>query len=549
MPNKQKFISELLMAKGVITCEQLQQAEQTQQRSQERIDHIFQQLNINCDENLKDLVIQELGLSYVNPEEYAQSTEIQELINPFFANRYRIFPLSKNGEKILVVFDNPLNFLSLEYFEKTLGFSLEAELIPNHKMDNLLEKYYPIQADIDSPSVDLDNEQEVINDAPVIHLVNMLISDAYKRRASDIHIEPMNHQLRIRFRIDGVLREIESPEKKLQASIISRIKLMSGMNIAEKRLPQDGRIRTVVDNREFDLRISTLPAYYGESVVMRILDKRIMSLEELGFLPKQRSIFDEIINLPNGIILITGPTGSGKSTTLYAVLSSVDRSKKKILTTEDPVEYQINGINQVQIKNQIGLTFARVLRSMLRQAPDIIMVGEIRDLETAKISVQSALTGHLIFSTLHTNDAPSAITRLVDMGIKPYMVSATLQAVLAQRLVRLLCPDCKQPYIAHKDEIRILEVNDQSKSLQLYRAAGCSLCAHTGYLGRTGIFELLVLNDQMRRLIHEQVPSNIIREKARTMGMVTLKEHAQEKVLAGITSFQEMVRITQSDVD
>jgi len=552
MLDKAKAITEFLTAKGIVTLKQLEQAQALQKQTQETISDILRRRNVICDENLSDLMIEQLGFSVLDPVVLNLDVEVLERINSFFANRFRMLPLKFEDETLFVAFDNPINFLSLEYFSKFLGYELEAELMDRRKMDDNLEKYYPktdnnIFATIDEEAQEEDFVPE--DEAPIIQLVSMLITDAYQKRASDIHIEPMQDELRIRYRIDGLLQQVQSPQKKLQAAIISRIKLMAGMDIAEKRLPQDGRIRTVVDKREFDLRISTLPAHYGESVVLRILDRRVMRIEDIGFSDKQTADFKNIINFPNGIILVTGPTGSGKSTTLYTVLGTMNRSKRKMLTVEDPVEYQISGINQVQVKPLIGLSFSRVLRAMLRQAPDIIMVGEIRDFETASISVQSALTGHLIFSTLHTNDAPSAIARLVDMGIKPYLAAATLRAVLAQRLIRLLCPFCKEPYTAPKDELRILDIASSDKEITLYRATGCGRCINTGYLGRTGIFELLIITDEIRQLIHEHLPSSAIREKAKAMGMLGLKEHAIEKVLSGITSFQELVRITQTDVD
>ncbi len=552
MPNKQKFISEYLVAKGIVNLKQLQQAKLTQQRTQECIEIILKSVSDIFNDNLSDLIIEELGLSFVDASKFSQSVELLETVNPFLANRFRIFPLQLGEDTLLVGLDSPLNFLSLEFFSAILGVTVKGELISKKQMDALLSKYYPLEEEKISQVNTTQTADEVLleDDGPIIQLVNMLISDAYRKRASDIHIEPMYDKLRIRYRVDGLLSEVQSPEKKLQASLISRIKLMAGMNIAEKRLPQDGRIRTVVNNKEFDLRISTLPGHYGESVVLRILDRRIINIEEVGFSQSQLEAFKKTTNLPNGIILVTGPTGSGKSTTLYAVLNSIDRSRKKILTVEDPVEYQINGINQVQVRTKIGLSFARVLRSMLRQAPDIIMVGEIRDLETARISVQSALTGHLIFSTLHTNDAPSAIIRLVDMGIPAYLTAATIRAVLAQRLVRLLCPSCKQGYNPSRDEVKILELDKKAADkYKLYRAKGCAHCSFTGYKGRTGIFELLIMDEQIRQLAHKHVPSTVIRKAARSKGMITLKEHAKEKVLNGQTTLKEMVRVTQSDIN
>ncbi len=552
MPNRQKFISEFLVAKGIVNFKQLQQAKLTQKRTQERIEVILKNVSDIFNENLSDLIIEELSLSFVDGMKFSKSTELLETVNSFFANRFHVFPLKLEGEKLILGFVNPLNFLSLEFFSDIFGFTVKGELITKKQMNGLLNKYYPVEAE-KITQVNNPQEQDDIlpeDEAPVIQLVSMLIADAYQKRASDIHVEPMYDKLRIRYRVDGLLAAVQSPEKRLQAALISRVKLMAGMNIAEKRLPQDGRIRTVVNNREFDLRVSTLPGHYGESLVLRILDRRIINIEEVGFSESQLKSFKKVTNMPNGIVLVTGPTGSGKSTTLYAVLNNIDRSKKKILTVEDPVEYQINGINQVQVRTKIGLSFSRVLRSMLRQAPDVIMVGEIRDLETAQISVQSALTGHLIFSTLHTNDAPSAITRLIDMGIQPYLTAATVQAVLAQRLVRLLCPECKQEYRPPKDEVKILEIDpDKIDEYKLYQAKGCAHCSFTGYKGRTGIFELLILDEQIKGLAHEHVSNTVIREAAREKGMITLKEHAKEKVLSGLTTFQEVVRVTQSDID
>ncbi|MCG2712181.1 MAG: Flp pilus assembly complex ATPase component TadA, partial [Candidatus Omnitrophica bacterium] len=351
MPNRQKFISEFLIAKGIVNFKQLQQAKLTQKRTQECIEIILKNVSDIFNENLSDLIIEELGLSFVDGANFLQSRELLETVNSFLANRFRIFPLNLEDDMLTLGFDNPLNFLSLEFFSDILGYTVKGELISAEQMEALLLKHYPVEKE-KIAQVDNTQAQEDIlpeDEAPVIQLVSMLISDAYQKRASDIHIEPMYDKLRIRYRVDGLLAAVQSPEKRLQAALISRVKLMAGMNIAEKRLPQDGRIRTVVNNREFDLRVSTLPGHYGESVVPRILDRRIINIEEVGFSQSQLEAFKKISNLPNGIILVTGPTGSGKSTTLYAVLNSIDRSRKKILTVEDPVEYQINGINQVQV--------------------------------------------------------------------------------------------------------------------------------------------------------------------------------------------------------
>ena len=385
-------------------------------------------------------------------------------------------------------------------------------------------------------------------DAPIIKLVNLIINEAVKERASDIHVEPLEKKFRVRYRIDGVLHEVPGPPKRLEGSVISRVKIMAGMDIAEKRLPQDGRIKMASGKKELDIRVSSLPGIHGESMVMRILDKTnfLVGLEDMGFFPKERKDFEKLVNLPNGMMLVTGPTGSGKTTTLYATLSHINQKERKVITIEDPVEYQLDGINQVQVKSQIGLTLVSGLRSMLRQAPDIIMVGEIRDLETAQIVVQSALTGHLIFSTLHTNDACGAITRLIDMGVKPYLVSSTVQGVLAQRLVRTICPSCREAYKPSEEEAKILSLSpEEANSIELYRGKGCPACADTGFKGRMGIFELFVMTDEVRELVLKNVSGIELNKKAKESGMKGLKDDGLEKVKRGYTTVEEVMRVTQ----
>jgi len=393
---------------------------------------------------------------------------------------------------------------------------------------------------------DVGHLKDLASEAPIIRLVNLLITRAVESRASDIHIEPFEDELKVRYRIDGVLHETESVPKKLQAAIVSRLKIMAKLNIAERRLPQDGRIRLKVGSIEVDLRVSTIPILHGESLVMRILQKEgiVIDLNKLGFPPQTLKIFDTLIRKPNGIFLVTGPTGSGKTTTLYGALDKINSPDKKIITVEDPIEYQLKGINQIQVKNQIGLTFASTLRHIVRQDPDIIMIGEIRDLETAEIAIQSALTGHMVFSTLHTNDAPSSITRLLDMGVENFLLSSTIRGILAQRLVRYICPSCKEQdqSMAGRDELAKLGFESD---IPLYSGRGCEQCANTGYYGRAGIFELLTITEEVRKLILKNSDSNQIRELARANGMRTLLEDGAEKVKAGLTTLSEVLRVTQ----
>jgi type II secretion system protein E len=390
-------------------------------------------------------------------------------------------------------------------------------------------------------------------DAPVIKLVSMILLEAHTNRASDIHIEPLEHKLRIRFRIDGVLQEMQPPPKKLHGAIISRLKIMSrSMSIAEKRIPQDGRIQIRVGDNAIDLRVSTIPTVHGESVVMRILDKTslLLGLPDLGFLSDDQAKFEQCINLPDGIILVTGPTGSGKTTTLYGCLNYMNKPDRKLITVEDPVEYQMNGINQVPVNTSIGMTFPAALRSILRQAPNIIMIGEIRDSETASIAVNASLTGHLVLSTLHTNDAPSAIARLVDIGVKPFLVSSSVRAIVAQRLVRRLCPHCKLPGELSDYELQTLQIDPgQIRQASVMRPVGCERCRGRGYRGRMGIFEMFIIDDEVRNMVNNNASTIALRQRARELGMRTLREDGVRKVLAGMTTAEEVISTTMSDLD
>jgi len=397
-----------------------------------------------------------------------------------------------------------------------------------------------------------DDGAAVDADAPLIKLVNSIIVEAFKMRASDIHLEPLAKTFRVRYRIDGVLHEIKPPPKRLQAAIVSRLKIQSNMSISEHRVPQDGRIQTQVGGKLIDLRVSCLPTNHGESIVMRILDKEglKLGLPQLGFFTDDQQTFERLIGLPDGILLVTGPTGSGKTTTLYSVLNFINRPDRKIITVEDPVEYVMSGINQVHVNETVGLTFAAALRSMLRQAPNVIMLGEIRDLETATIAINASLTGHLVFSTLHTNDAPGAVTRLIDIGVKPFLVASSTRALIAQRLVRKICKKCAAPHTPTEAEMRALNIDaDQATGANFMKGKGCNDCSKTGNRGRFGIFEMFVIDDEARKLIYDKVPSSVLRVRAREMGMRTLREDGARKVLAGLTTAEEVIRATVGDTD
>ena len=550
---KQDIVKEIVKNIGLLDDHKIRAALDEQFETKERLVKILVRLGYVANESVGNTLVPQIGILPIAIKIEDIDPAAVNIIPSQLASNHRIIPFKIENKTLFLATDDPINFLASDFFEKITNLDIDMTLANKADIDKALVELYAskqkekLQSDLNKLSETI-KDIKGDDDAPVIKLVNMLIEEALKRRASDIHVEPLEHKFRIRYRIDGVLHEIQGPPKRLQGSIISRLKIMAGMDIAEKRLPQDGRIKLRLENKELDLRVSTLPATYGESVVMRILDKSnfMVGLEDMGLLPEIKKNFEMLINLPNGMILVTGPTGSGKTTTLYATLSHINQKERKVITIEDPVEYQLDGINQVQVKSQINLTFASGLRSMLRQAPDIIMVGEIRDLETAEIAIQSALTGHLIFSTLHTNDAASAVTRLVDMGIKPYLVASTVQGILAQRLVRTICPSCREAYKPSAEELAMLSIlPDQLKDFELYKGKGCSACNNTGFKGRMGIYELLIMNDPMRELVIENTSSAVLCKKAREFGMLTLKEDGMEKVKRGYTTIEEVLRVTQ----
>jgi general secretion pathway protein E len=489
-------------------------------------------------------------------------TELVKTLPITFAKKFRLMPFQRKNGKVMIILAPPVDLYALDEIRSLFGCEIEPVLALNHTVIDTINRVYERGKEMtegiedDSAGIseyDLHEPKDLLeaqDEAPIIRFVNSLLFQAVKEKASDIHLECFEKELSVRFRKDGILHEITSVPKRLQASIISRVKIMAELDIAEKRKPQDGRIRVKVAGRDVDVRISTVPTTWGESVVMRILDRSsvILSLEDLGLAGKKLHVFEALIQRPHGIILVTGPTGSGKTTSLYAGLERINSPDKKIITVEDPVEYQIQGINQIQVNPKVNLTFANGLRSILRQDPDVILVGEIRDRETADIAIHASLTGHLVFSTLHTNDSASAITRLIDMEIEPFLVASSLMAVIAQRLLRFLCSSCKEPYEPHEDELQRMGIRrSQLHDGVLYRAKGCEKCFHMGYSGRTAIFEMLLIDDDIRNLTLSQVDSTKIKRKAIEHGMTTLRMDGAERVAKGLTSVDEVMRVTEEE--
>ncbi|PYK37561.1 MAG: type II secretion system protein E [Verrucomicrobia bacterium] len=482
------------------------------------------------------------------------------------ARRFKVIPVAFGESGLVVAVGDPLDIDTIDSLSFLLQREIELICTSPAKIREALIKYYGTAgeaADIlqEKLGADVDLELELETgaavegdetDAPIIRMVSMLLIEAHRVGASDIHLEPLDKKFRVRFRIDGVLQEMQAPPKRLQSAIISRLKIMTGsMSIAEKRLPQDGRIQVKIKKKPIDLRVSTIPTNHGEGVVMRVLDKSslILGLPELGFFSDDQETFERLIKLPDGILLVTGPTGSGKTTTLYACLHYINKPDRKIITVEEPIEYQMTGINQVQVNPEIGMTFPAALRSILRQAPNVIMIGEIRDLETANIAMASSLTGHLVFSTLHTNDAPSAVARLVDIGVQPFLVASSVRAIMAQRLVRRLCSNCKEPAELSETELRALRIEPgQIREAQVMKPVGCEQCRRTGYRGRTGIFEIFVIDDEVRHMINKRSATLMLRQRARELGMRTLREDGVRKILGGVTSAEEVISTTIGDV-
>jgi type II secretion system protein E len=557
---KKGRLGEILIARGQITPEQLEEALELQKQSGELIGQILIRLGYVTENEVLHALGEQLGLPVVTITDQSVDPVALGQVPSEFAMRHQLIPLRSEDHTITVAMANPLDVQPLDDLRLVTGCEIKPAIASPSEIKRAIEQFYmeKMIQDISEQEADITAEeapdiadlQRMATEALVIQLVNLIIHQAVQERASDIHIEPFERELRVRYRIDGVLREVQAPPKRLHPAIVSRIKILADMNIAERRLPQDGRIQLRVSGRRIDIRVSTIPTLYGESVVMRILDKSmgLLTLEELGMQDQALEQFRRLISVPHGMILVTGPTGSGKSTSLYAALMEIYSVEKKIITIEDPVEYQLPGVNQIQVRPNIGLTFASGLRHIVRQDPDVIMVGEIRDPETADIAINAALTGHLVFSTLHTNDAAGAITRLLDMGVEPYLVASTLIGSIAQRLVRRICTKCKTPTTVRPEYLRQIGLTPEDlNGRTLYAGAGCEECGRTGYKGRIGVFEMLTIDDEIRRMIVERASATVIKQYAVSKGMTTLLGDGREKVLEGISTVDEVLRVCQRD--
>ncbi len=567
-----EVILNLLSEKKLITNEQLNAGYGHLAEKDSKLDIVSALIKLKFvkeDEVLK-ILAEEYGVDFVSLDAFEISPDLIKEFPADVAREYHVIPLYRNDGILIIAVSDPGDFDTLDSLRYILKFDFEFAVASIEKIDRLIEYHYgTLKENVDSflntmeggenleTGLEINEKKDESSesddaDAPIIKLVSLIIIEAFKRKASDIHLEPLEKKFRVRYRIDGVLLEVDGPPKYLQSNVISRLKIMAKMDISEKRVPQDGRIQLKTKDKSIDLRVSSIPSSHGESIVMRILDKSsiMIDITSLGFFEDDRRHINNIINMSDGIFLVTGPTGSGKTTSLYAFLNTVNNPTKKIITAEDPVEYQLEGINQVQINSSIGMTFATALRAMMRQAPNIIMVGEIRDMETAEIAINAALTGHLVFSTLHTNDAPSAVTRLGDIGVKPFLIASALRAVMAQRLVRKICSKCSKPYTPTDYELKILKISRENISnYTLMKGTGCPECFNSGYKGRIGLFELFMLNDEIQNMIFNRATSYNLRQAAIRSGMTSLRQDGIRKVLAGRTTIEEVVRVSVADED
>ncbi len=564
---KEVLLGQLLIDKGLITIAQLDKALNERKKTGGFLGSTLIKMGYIAQDKLFPVLAEQLGVEYVKLKNRPISPSLIEKVPAKFASHYKLIPLDINDGILTIAVTNPLDIHTIDDIKLLLGYDARPVLASEEDIVEAIRKYYGVGADtlekmmvgaegkegIEVEMPRTEDIEDMAQDASIIKFVNQVFLQAYKDRATDIHLEPYEDEMKVRYRIDGVLYDTAIPPsiKHFQPAIISRVKIMANLNIAERRLPQDGRIRIKVGGEELDLRVSILPTPYGESVDIRLLSTDIrFGLENLGLLKRDQVLMEDMIKKPHGIIFVTGPTGSGKTTTLYACLTRINAKEKKIITIEDPIEYQVKGITQIQVQPRIGLTFAQGLRSMLRHDPDIMMVGEVRDFETAEITIRVALTGHLVFSTLHTNDAAGGITRLLDMGIDPYLVASSVECFVAQRLVRLICPGCKTKIKPSKkilDELGIERVKAIFK-INFYEGKGCDECKHTGYKGRTAIYEILVADSEIRNLIMAKQSADRIKEKAVKRGMRTLRQDGWEKIKMGITTLAEVLRVTETEM-
>ena len=559
-----KRLGEMLIERGKLDVAGLERALRLQQESGDKLGALLVSLGVVSQRDVSEALALQLGLPLIEAAGYPEMPILEERVSARFLRESRALPLTEDEHELALAMADPTDTYTMNAFEMVTGRKVRPLVAIPSELEAALERLYgagksalgQILGDVeqrDDIGFDADVQQlkDLASEAPVIRLVSLIITNALEMRASDIHFEPFENRLIVRYRIDGVLHEVESPPRRLSAAVISRIKIMAMLDIAERRLPQDGRIRLRVQGKEIDLRVSTVPTMHGESVVMRILDKGGVALDfkRLGFEDDTLKGFLDVLMEPHGILLVTGPTGSGKTTTLYTALDRLNKPDVKILTVEDPVEYQMPGINQIQVKPQIDLTFANALRSIVRQDPDVIMIGEIRDLETAQIAVQSALTGHLVLSTLHTNDAASTVNRLLDMGVEDYLLTSTVIGILAQRLVRTLCPACKEAYTALPEVVDELGLRKfaAKADVTLYHARGCKDCGQTGYIGRVSIIEMLPMTDHLRTHVMRHATSAELRVEAIKEGMVTMYEDGMRKAMKGVTTFEEVLRVTREN--
>ncbi len=567
MTENADYILELLTDYGMVGEDQIEAGWKRVEDSEGQMDIIDALLDLGLvdKDQLMALLAQQYGLETLDLSNYRIPEEIIQEVPPEVALQYNILPVMKHNDILTIAMSNPAAIDTLDTLRYLLKCDIDAVISPEEQLERLIAKCYgSLQESVEAVIDEIEDDQSSLeyqlgaiagetsepeDETPIIRLVSLILMEAYHMKASDIHLEPLEKRYRIRYRVDGALREVEAPPKYLQANLTQRMKIMAKLDITEKRVPQDGRIQLKIDDKDVDLRVSTVPTTHGESIVMRILDKSSIQLEipQLGFYADDQEKINKIISMPDGIFLVTGPTGSGKTTSLYAFLNSINTPSRKIITVEDPIEYQLSGINQVQADKQVGLTFAMALRSMLRQAPNIIMVGEIRELDTAEIAINASLTGHLVFSTLHTNDAPSAVTRLVDMGVPAFMIGQSVRAIMAQRLLRRNCKNCIAPYTPTPTEMRILGITEETlETTQFFKGKGCSLCGNTGYKGRIGVYEVLMITDTIRDMVFAKATTNELRDAAVKDGMNTLRDDAMRKAIAGTTTLEEVIRVTVS---